>query len=998
MSRSWLYRSICLFAICFAAASHAQVGVRVLLGVTDQQPTVWDGSVSAQGASITRLDPWRFGKEDDITGSNSWKASTRPVLSFLHLISGQKAPVGDNGVIVWLDKVEDNTELQVKTAQGDFTVRLSDIPYGKFQYALGGRAAVDRIPPSWQLTNSPDEQDYPAAVSGHNGEIWLAYQQFQHAPDHDALRAPYTEKPKSLDKLTELPGGDQILVQHFVNNKWSQAITITPAGGDLYRPAIALDGQGRAWVFWSDNKSGKAKFELWARPVQNETPGTAILISKASGSDVFPVATSDAQGRVWVAWQGWRDGKAAIFSATQQGDKFSVPQAVSNSTANEWNPSISADPRGKVAVAWDSYRNGSYDVYARIASGPGNWGNEIPVAATARYEAYPSIAYDQQGVLWIAYEEGSENWGKDFGAHDTTGVPLYHARVISLVGLNTAGRLIKPSVDPGTVLPGEAVINEDAYSKQSDAAGWNKPDPTAVSKRAPNAHPWPPSNPRNSLPRLQVDRSGRLWLAFRSNTPSVWGPLGTSWSEYVTSFNGQTWTPPIYLFRSDNTLDNRPALVSRNPGDLVVIESSDARREVEWLLKKGWDFRQLLGSGLPDPYNNDLYASILALPPAVAPISGRDIGLPRAPSVIAAKWSAERVSVKGVRDYRIANQGKDLRIVRGEFHRHSEISMDGGLDGTLIDQWRYLLDVAAFDWAGCCDHDNGGGREYSWWTTQKLTDVFYSPGKFAPLFSYERSVSYPEGHRNVLFAQRGVRVLPRLPITKETDTGHAPDTQLFYEYLKKFNGVTASHTSATSMGTDWRDNDPEAEPVVEIYQGMRQNYEIPDGPRSNSEKDSIGGWKPKGFINLALERGYKLGFEASSDHISTHQSYANVIATADTREAILDALKKRHIYAATDNIIADVRSGNHLIGDEFSTDEKPEISVKLVGTAPFSKVVIVKDNNYVYTTQPGKADVVFKWRDFNPTPGKTSYYYVRGEQANGEIVWASPFWITYTGK
>ena len=50
--------------------------------------------------------------------------------------------------------------------------------------------------------------------------------------------------------------------------------------------------------------------------------------------------------------------------------------------------------------------------------------------------------------------------------------------------------------------------------------------------------------------------------------------------------------------------------------------------------------------------------------------------------------------------------------------------MDGGADGTLLDQWRYVLDAAAMDWVGCCDHDNGGGREYSWWITQKLTDVF----------------------------------------------------------------------------------------------------------------------------------------------------------------------------------------------------------------------------------------------------------------------------------
>ncbi len=159
--------------------------------------------------------------------------------------------------------------------------------------------------------------------------------------------------------------------------------------------------------------------------------------------------------------------------------------------------------------------------------------------------------------------------------------------------------------------------------------------------------------------------------------------------------------------------------------------------------------------------------------------------------------------------------------------------MDGGDDGTLIDQWRYILDAAAMDWVGCCDHDNGGGREYSWWITQKLTDVFYSPGKFVPMFSYERSVGYPEGHRNVIFVQRGIRPLPRYKSStiasapQGDQPAHAVDTQMLYAYLKQFDGIVASHTSATGMGTDWRDNDPNAEPVVEIYQGDRQNYEMP---------------------------------------------------------------------------------------------------------------------------------------------------------------------------
>jgi hypothetical protein len=219
-----------------------------------------------------------------------------------------------------------------------------------------------------------------------------------------------------------------------------------------------------------------------------------------------------------------------------------------------------------------------------------------------------------------------------------------------------------------------------------------------------------------------------------------------------------------------------------------------------------------------------------------------------------------------------------------------------------------------------------------------------------------------------------------------------------YPYLKENNGIAMSHTSHTNMGTDWRDNDPDSEPVVEIYQGDRQNYEMPGAPRSNSENDSIGGWRPKGFVNLALERGYKLAFEASSDHVSTHMSYSNILATAATRPALLDALKKRHVYAATDHILAEYRCGDHIMGDAFSISTLPVLQVKLVGTAPFAKVFIVKDNVYVYSTNPGSANVAFTWQDASPVKGKSSYYYLRGEQTNGELVWVSPMWITYTGQ
>ena len=92
------------------------------------------------------------------------------------------------------------------------------------------------------------------------------------------------------------------------------------------------------------------------------------------------------------------------------------------------------------------------------------------------------------------------------------------------------------------------------------------------------------------------------------------------------------------------------------------------------------------------------------------------------------------------------------------------------------------------------------------------------------------------------------------------------------------------------------------------------------------------------------------------------------------------------------------------MGEEFSTKEAPTLKIKLHGTGPFAKVVIVKDDVEVKTFTPNTAQVDLSWTDPKPSAGKTSYYYVRGEQAPdqpenpGELVWVSPMWITYQGK
>lgn len=144
-----------LFAL-FCLDARGAVGVRVLFGITDQAEVKWDGSVVARGGHIASLEPWRFEGTDALRGT-SWTASTHAVRLF-----GGRGLVGNvvqlphvaNGVVVYLDEASENTSIDVTTAQGNFSIRLSDIPFGRVQNALNNRVMVDRIPPVTRLTDS----------------------------------------------------------------------------------------------------------------------------------------------------------------------------------------------------------------------------------------------------------------------------------------------------------------------------------------------------------------------------------------------------------------------------------------------------------------------------------------------------------------------------------------------------------------------------------------------------------------------------------------------------------------------------------------------------------------------------------------------------------------------------------------------------------------------------------------------------------------------------
>ena len=485
------------------------------------------------------------------------------------------------------------------------------------------------------------------------------------------------------------------------------------------------------------------------------------------------------------------------------------------------------------------------------------------------------------------------------------------------------------------------------------------------------------------IPEMAIEADGTPRLFLRRWVPRDDGggmkERPAAWNIHSMRYAGNRWSAPAMVERSAGSNDQRLAPAIAPDGRMWIAYPADDR----------WE------PGGP-----------------VVNQEGRARGRIRVATIEAG--AAERsqlapAAVGAARPYRstawedrrhgIAAGEKRYQLYWGDLHRHTEISGDGGFDGTLWDMYRYALDAAELDFIASTDHFYGGSglaeetdfRHYDWWRTQKLADAFLVRGRLAPLFGYERSLRWPYGHRNVINLSRGTTAFPHtLPREREGEGfPREADEPRLWDHLQGQEVLTIPHTIAAGGGTDFSFNDPALEPLLEIYQGCRMSYEAAGAPRVNS-----GERYRDGFARSALAKGYKLGFIASSDHRSTHISYAAVYADEPSREGIFRALRERHAYAATDNIVLDVRVGDAIMGDSTRTRRKPRVHVAVRGTGPLHSVQIIKDNAHLYEARPGAREASFAFRDADATPGE-SYYYVRVQQEDGQMAWASPIWVDY---
>ena len=826
-----------------------------------------------------------------------------------------------------------------------------------------------------------DEEFVALAPDGENG-VWIGWIAYRTQRDRDERILKLRYPPADFREFHGHASGDQVRVRRRLpDGRLEPPLALTGADLPISGLAMARAGNGQLWAFYS-LRTGEA-WELFGVPFSAEGPGKAILLGRAGGPDLDPVAVTDARGRIWVAWQGVRTERLQILVRRQEEDgSFAPEEIVSSEKGSAWAPALAATREGgstpEIAIAWDSYRGGDYDVTVQRRGLDGKLLREDLVAASPHFEASPRIGFDSAANLWIAWREAGAQWGKDFGfLIGNLERGLFQERRIRILRLGPGGERWRPVEQPGASLLNIAPTSTITGSHGVGRAG--KPLASNV----------------DLLGDVVVDAHDRPWLVSLSRDPHAIGGTGYVFDAWVTFYDGARWSLPLALRDSAGFRFPPVEAVRNGKKSVLVATSGDGRRKPDYS-----DRRIPTGPVLRLMSDNiDSHIRLWSIP---VPAPGSPMQLqeaePLATKAHSPAQAQEDADVQRMRAARTSVNGRVLQLARGDLHRHTEFSSDGGVDGTLEDMMRYSIDAAQLDFVVNSDHDNGNGREFPWWLTQKAIDKYTFSPTFTGLHGYERSVRYPEGHRNLLFKQRGVGILPKLPRSKHSARKPARDTNMLYDFLEETDGLAFPHTSATRMGTDWRNHHPEREPMVEVYQGARQSSEREGAPRAISAQHAYVGYRPAGFVNHALNQGYHFAFYASSDHFSTHVSYAMVWTPERNRDAIFEAIRRGHVYGATDNILGEFRmqagDTTAFLGEEATVDSAPTYHAKLHGTAPFRRIVFLHDDEEVHVVENRPAETEVSWTDAALDPGASSWTYVRGEQVDGELVWLSPIRVT----
>ncbi len=304
--------------------------------------------------------------------------------------------------------------------------------------------------------------------------------------------------------------------------------------------------------------------------------------------------------------------------------------------------------------------------------------------------------------------------------------------------------------------------------------------------------------------------------------------------------------------------------------------------------------------------------------------------------------SDEEGDLSAVSNPLVCQEEPGLKLFWGDLHGQTEDTVG---TGTVAAYFRYGRDVAGLDFLAHVGNDFQITEAHFQDVAQRVRE-FNEPGRFVTFLAYEWSGNTPVGgDHNVYFLHEGEQIHRSghwlIPDKWDEDTDCYSMDGLCSVFRGRKDVLIIPHIGGRRANLDFFD--PELMPAIEIY-----------------SCHGVFEW----FVREALERGLVVGFLAGSDDhsgrpgatygvshsLNVRGGLGGVWARELSREGLWEALQARRCYATTgERILLDVRADGHLMGEEYTSSNPPELRVWVLGTDSLRKVEVFRGLELVHS-------------------------------------------------
>jgi hypothetical protein len=340
------------------------------------------------------------------------------------------------------------------------------------------------------------------------------------------------------------------------------------------------------------------------------------------------------------------------------------------------------------------------------------------------------------------------------------------------------------------------------------------------------------------------------------------------------------------------------------------------------------------------------------------------------------------------------------RLFWGDLHGHTGLS--DGL-GSPEQYYEFGREQSCLDFCAIADHSQYISDD-EWEYIQRATAQFNEPGRYVTLLGYEASVNAPlpkHGDKCIYYPGDSG------PLLRATDINRSAYADLddYTDLWKAEGAMMILHQHAGGSETYY---DPELVRLAEVYSVWGES-EAGDSPRPLLPL--LEGRFSGALASDCLEMGWTLGLVASSDDhagrpgssdwLRVRRAYpggvAAVWAPVLTREAVWEALYNRRCYGTTGarivlEVFLDGAPMGSIIRDGPFADAH-RLTVRVCGTERLVAVEVFRGRELIYVHSSYTPNCSFEFMD-EPGSGDANYYYVRVLQADGEMAWSSPIWVS----